>query len=117
MKVDQHSLFVLCGNPTLRCVVVHMHARDFLVLLFNRKQFIVACYVWLHKSRHAGILLQDFRILHVFEMLREICFGSRTQERRNGYGLCGDFDCAVGFDHYFRQRRRRFILSRCFDGK
>ena len=82
MKIDQYSVFILRRDSGFRRVDIHVHTANFLVFLLNGKQFVVTCDVSLHESRHPGILFQNFRVLHVFQMLCNVglCFGAEKEE-------------------------------------
>ena len=84
-----------------------MHTANFLVLLLNGKEFVVARQVSLHEARDAGILLQNFGILHVFQMLRDVglCFGAEKGRHRHGLGR--NFDGTVALHHHFGRPRAR----------
>ena len=65
MQVDQNPLFIFRCDSIFRCVKVNGHAANFLVFFFERKYLVVVRKIAFHESWHAGVLLEDFRILHV----------------------------------------------------
>jgi len=82
MQIDQDASFVPVGDTGLRYVGVLMHASHGPVYPADGKNRPVAFQIVLHKARHPLILLQEFRILHIFQVFRNVGFSFGTEKGR-----------------------------------
>src|SRR6185437_6496469 len=78
VKVDEYSIFVFRRNSCLWRVNVCMYASDFLILPFDGEDLPIAREIRLHETRNPCVLLDDFWILHVLQMLGNVCSCFRT---------------------------------------
>ncbi len=98
MEIDQHPVPVARRHAGLGRVDVGVHPGDPGVPFQGRKQDLLPGQIARHEGRHAVLLAQHGRVLHVFQMLGQIRFALWAQEARNGNRHGGRVHRPVGVD-------------------
>ena len=98
MQVDQHPLAVLLCNPGLRGIVVDRHAPQHGRHPPVGKQRILALQIGLHEHRHAVVLHQHRRLLHLAQVVGDIGLRRGTEHAGHRHGHRRNMHRAIAID-------------------